>query len=215
MRLTSMTLPASFAAQEVVAAAGKVWVPGQHGGEFRHRLRPGRGYAGDHDVDPRSPAACASYVTTGDGRIYLVATQGLAAANVRAYHVEVFDPATHVAQVLSPVVLSNVGSAIAHMGFTYGDGALWLYGYRYPAADADGRAHLAHQRGRRVHDRLRARDRRDLSRHCSRRGGHLARRRPGWAARRRMGAARGCDRHDGVCRSGRPPELGDVAGRRG
>ncbi len=78
--------------------------------------------------------ACASYVTTGDGRIYLVATQGLSADNVRAYHVEVFDPATHVAQVMSPVVLNNVGSAIAHMGFTYGDGALWLYGYRYPAA---------------------------------------------------------------------------------
>ncbi|MGA2474704.1 MAG: hypothetical protein ABSG39_14640, partial [Acidimicrobiales bacterium] len=31
---------------------------------------------------------------------------------------------------LSPVVMSVVGSSIAHTDFTYGDGSLWLYGYQ-------------------------------------------------------------------------------------
>ena len=79
--------------------------------------------------------ACATYMAAGDGRLFLVAEALSAQNNVRAYHIEVFDPSTHLAQVLAPVVLSNVGSAIAHMGFTYGDGALWLYGYSYPAAE--------------------------------------------------------------------------------
>ncbi len=135
VRLTALHLPDSFVAQEVAAAAGKVWV---------------LGYAAPDDntdcaleeVTPATMAswrfalpACATYMAAGDGRIFLVAEALSAASNVRAYHIEVFDPATHLAQVLAPVVLSNVGSAIAHMGFTYGDGALWLYGYSYPAAE--------------------------------------------------------------------------------
>ena len=95
----------------------------------------GGGHAGHHDDNAGLPAASATYITAGDGLLYLVAETTSPANNVRAYHVEVFDPVTSQGQVLSPVVLSNVGSAIAHMGFIYGDGALWLYGYSYPAAE--------------------------------------------------------------------------------
>ncbi len=136
MRLTPLHLPVGFVAQQIVAAAGKVWVLGSPAG------------AGDNtqcfleEVTPAtmtttrvSLPACAAYITAGDGLLYLVAETTSPANNVRAYHIEVFDPVTSQGQVLSPVVLSNVGSAIAHMGFTYGDGALWLYGYSYPAAE--------------------------------------------------------------------------------
>lgn len=134
VRLSSVRLPTSFVAQGVVAAAGEIWVLGSTG------ENPATGCTLD-EVTPATMTstllplpACASYITEGGGRIFLVVTQGISADNVRAYHVEVFDPATHVAHVLSPIVLNNVGSAIAHMGFVYGDGALWLYGYQYPAA---------------------------------------------------------------------------------
>jgi hypothetical protein len=134
-RLTALHLPASFVAQEVAAAAGKVWVLGYT--------------APDDDTDcalvevtPATMAssrfalpACATYMAAGDGRLFLVAEALSAPSNVRAYHIEVFDPSNHLAQVLAPLDLSNVGSAIAHMGFAYGDGALWLYGYSYPAAE--------------------------------------------------------------------------------
>ncbi len=134
-RLTALHLPGSFVAQEVAAAAGKVWVLGYTAPDDNTDCAL-------EEVTPATMAssrfalpACATYMAAGDGRLFLVAEASSAPNNVRAYHIEVFDPSTHLAQVLAPVVLRNVGSAIAHMGFTYGDGALWLYGYSYPVAE--------------------------------------------------------------------------------
>ncbi len=134
VRLTALHLPGSFVAQEVAAAAGKVWVLGYTEPDANTDCAL-------EEVTPTTMAssrfalpACATYMAAGEGRLFLVAETFAPAGNVRAYHIEVFDPVTRQAQVLAPTVLSNVGSAIAHMGFTYGDGALWLYGYSYPSA---------------------------------------------------------------------------------
>ncbi len=136
VRLTPLHLPVGFVAQQIAAAAGKVWVLGSAAPD------PNNTQCFLEEVTPATMAttrvslpACATYITAGDGLLYLVAETTSPADNIRAYHVEVFDPATSRGQVLTPVVLSNVGSAVAHMGFTYGDGALWLYGYSYPAAE--------------------------------------------------------------------------------
>jgi hypothetical protein len=61
--------------------------------------------------------------------VYLLINLVEPSTNTRDYHVEVFDPTTGVAQVLPPVVLQNIGSAVAHTDLVFGDGSLWLYGY--------------------------------------------------------------------------------------
>ena len=49
-------------------------------------------------------------------------------AATQRLHVDVFEPRDGKARILSPVVMSVLGSAIAHVNVTYGDGALWILG---------------------------------------------------------------------------------------
>lgn len=127
--LTVSHVPRAFMAQQITAASGRVWVLGTTSPSTLT----------DCDlaaVSTRSMAwrlyripACATDITSGNGRVYLLTNVQQRSSNTRAYHVEVFDPRSASASVLAPVVLTNVGSAVAHTDLSFGDGALWLYGY--------------------------------------------------------------------------------------
>jgi hypothetical protein len=127
--LRTLHFPDSFTPQQVVAAAGRLWVLGARA--------PSTLTACDlWEVTPSTLATrayalpdCPTDVAAGNGEVYLLTNAVEGSTNTRAYHVEVFDPATGLAQVLGPVVLQNVGSAVAHTDLTFGDGSLWLYGY--------------------------------------------------------------------------------------
>ena len=121
--------PVSFVPQQITTADGSLWVLGSpSSSSFTDCALWG--------FDPSTLAArsfalpqCATGITSGNGRVYLLVNLTQPGTGTRDYHVEVFDPATGTAQVLAPVVLQNVGSAVAHTDFTFGDGFLWLYGY--------------------------------------------------------------------------------------
>ena len=78
---------------------------------------------------------CATSLTAGDGEVYLLVNPVAAGTNTREYHVEVFDPTTGGAEITAPVVLQNIGSAVADTDMTFGNGSLWLYGGTPGSAD--------------------------------------------------------------------------------
>lgn len=119
----------SFVPQQIVAAAGRLWVLGsrQPSSFTDCALR---------EVDPSTMMTnsfalpeCATGMTSGNGRVYMLVNQTQPGTDERDYQIEVFDPATDAAQVLAPVVLQNIGSAVAHTDVSFGAGSLWLYGY--------------------------------------------------------------------------------------
>jgi hypothetical protein len=127
--LRTVHFPDSFTPQQVVAAAGRLWVLGA-------RALSALTGCDLWEVTPSTLATrafalpdCPTDVAAGNGDVYLLVNVIEGDTNTRAYHVEVFDPASGSAQVLAPVVLQNVGSAVAHTDLTFGDGSLWLYGY--------------------------------------------------------------------------------------
>jgi len=85
--------------------------------------------------------ACGVDVAAGDGQIFLAANVFVRGTNDWQIHVEAFDTASRHATVLAPVVMTVVGSAIAHTALAFGDGSLWFYAYAHrqdnsPAAPA-------------------------------------------------------------------------------
>jgi hypothetical protein len=124
----AVQFPESFAAQQITSVAGRLWVLGA----------PARAAFTDctlREVDPSTLAErsfalpqCATGITAGDGRVYLLTNEVETGTNTRDYHIEVFDPKAGRAEVLTPIVLQNVGSAVAHSDLTFGDSTLWLYG---------------------------------------------------------------------------------------
>lgn len=127
--LRPLHFPASFAPQQITAADGSLWILGSHSPSTFTDCALWK-------VDPSTMATqsfalpqCATGITSGNGRVYLLVDDFQSDSSTRNYQVEVFDTATGATQVLSPVVLQNVGSAVAHTDFTFGDGLLWLYGY--------------------------------------------------------------------------------------
>jgi hypothetical protein len=127
--LRAIRFPASFVPQQITAAAGSLWVLGSPSPSTftdctLRKLDPST-------IETQSFALpqCASDITSGDGQVYLLINLVEPSTNTRDYHVEVFDPTTGVTQVLPPVVLQNIGSAVAHTDLVFGDGSLWLYGY--------------------------------------------------------------------------------------
>ena len=134
VRLTSMTLPASFLAQEVVAAAGKVWVLGTTWANSATECAL-------EEVTPATMTstlvplpACATYITAGGGRIFSWRHQASRPTTSGS-----ITSKSSIRPLTSPTCCRQSSSATsgarsAHMGFTYGGGALWLYGYQYPAA---------------------------------------------------------------------------------
>lgn len=103
---------------------GQVWLFGTE-----------HGRCGVERVDPTTLSArtfpsdqCGgNYATTGGGLIYFVAVRYVPGTNDEELHIETFDPASQHRRIMAPVVTTTVGSDIAHMAFTYGNGSLWLY----------------------------------------------------------------------------------------
>jgi hypothetical protein len=127
--LRAVHFSGSFVPQQVTATAGSVWVLGSRSPSTftacaLERFDPSTLQARSYAL-PR----CATDIASGEGRVYLLVNQVQPNTNTRDYQIEVFDPATLSAQVLPPVVLQNVGSAVAHTDLSYGEGSLWLYGY--------------------------------------------------------------------------------------
>lgn len=127
--LRTLHFPDSFRPQQITATAGRLWVLGA--GPASNMTDCALWAVTPSTMATRAYPlpSCATDVTAGNGEMYLLVNAVEGNTNTRAYHVEVFDPATGLAQVLAPVVLQNVGSAVAHTDLTFGDGALWLYGY--------------------------------------------------------------------------------------
>lgn len=126
--LRAVHFPDSFVPQQIVTAAGHLWVLGSHEpSSFTDcalwELDPSTTLTGSFTLP-----ACATGMASGNGRVYMLANHTQSGTDTRDYHIEVFDPASDAAQVLTPVVLQNVGSAVAHTDLSFGDGFLWLYG---------------------------------------------------------------------------------------
>jgi len=120
----TVTLAPTFAPEQVVAATGKIWVVGSS--------TPGHACA-VAEVDPTSLRtrtfalpACGSYLSVGDGRIFLADGVFTLATDSDAFHIESFDTTTHRATVMAPVVVTTTGTGYAHIAMAYGAGSLWL-----------------------------------------------------------------------------------------
>lgn len=118
----SLRFPGPFVPSAVVSADGAVWVVGtQRSACAIERIDP---------VSLRAEAfglpACGSYVTTGDGSIFLAAGHEARGDNGVQFHLERFDPSSGRATVMTPVMATAVGSDQAHFAMTYGDRYLWL-----------------------------------------------------------------------------------------
>ncbi len=120
--------PGAFVPGQVVATPGHAWLVGTTTpGIFTHC-----------DLDDVNAAtlmqrlvaipACAIDVTAAATDVYMLVEEGQQQPNTWQMHVERFDVRTRAAEILSPVVMSIVGSGVAHTDFRYGDGSLWLYG---------------------------------------------------------------------------------------
>jgi hypothetical protein len=130
-KITALHFPHPFIPMQLAATADRIWVLGT--------TSPHSDTATDCDLEEVAPTtmatrshpipACATDIAAAGGRVYLLASEFVpGTAATRQLHLEVFDPRSGEARVLSPVVMSIVGSGIAHTAFAVGDGALWLYG---------------------------------------------------------------------------------------
>lgn len=140
-RIHSHTFAGSFVPEQVVSAGGRVWLVGTS--------RPGLG--GGCGVEPVNPVTldpgaflaiprCGPNIAVGDGYLYLTGVTYQKGTNNETIQIERVDTATDHVTLLAPVVMTLVGSAIAHTAMTYGEGSLWLDGY--DQASKDGAAEV-------------------------------------------------------------------------
>jgi hypothetical protein len=130
-KVSALHFPAPFVPLQLAAASGRVWVLGTDAPRTDTHCEL-------EEITPDSMStrlypipACAADIAAGGGRVYLVTAEFVrGTAATQRLHVDMFDPHRGQARILSPVVMSVVGSSIAHTDFTYGDGSLWLYGYQ-------------------------------------------------------------------------------------
>jgi hypothetical protein len=123
--IRSLTFAGSFAPQQVVSAAGRIWLVGSTEPEDRH--------CAIEEIDPVSLRtttfsipACGTYVAVGKGRIFLADGVFTGATDTTAFHIESFDVATGTAVVMAPVAIATTGTGYAHMALTFAGGSLWL-----------------------------------------------------------------------------------------
>jgi hypothetical protein len=119
----------SFVPQQITATAGSLWILGSTSPSTFTACAIERFDPSTLEAQAYALPQCATGITSGNGRVYLLVNQVQPNTNTRDYRIEVFDPTTLSAQVLPPVVLQNIGSAVAHTDLSFGDGSLWLYGY--------------------------------------------------------------------------------------
>ncbi len=135
-----------FTPDQVVSEGGNVWLVGA--------TSPQSTGCKIESVNPStlrthrySLIACGGYVTTGDNAIYLVAPTYERGTNDENLHIERFDPTTGGSVVMAPVIMTLVGSAIAHIAFAYADRSLWVRGYGSPGTPANGMVQVAPSTG--------------------------------------------------------------------
>ena len=127
--LRAVHFSGSFTAQQITGVGGSLWVLGSRSPSTFTDCGLERFDVSTLASQSYPLPQCATGIASGNGKVYLLVNQVELPSNTRDYHIEVFDPVTGAAQVLPPVVLQNVGSAVAHTDLSFGDGSLWLYGY--------------------------------------------------------------------------------------
>src|SRR5580704_5858120 len=127
--LRAVHFSGSFVPQQITATAGSLWILGSTSPSTFTACTIERFDPSTLEALSYALPQCATGITSGNGRVYLLVNQVQPNTNTRDYRIEVFDPTTLSAQVLPPVVLQNIGSAVAHTDLSFGDGSLWLYGY--------------------------------------------------------------------------------------
>ena len=127
--LRAVHFSGSFVPQQIISAAGSLWILGSTSPSTFTDCALERLDPSTLETQSYALPQCATDITSGQGRVYLLVNQVQPDTNTRDYRIEVFDPATLSAQLLPPVVLQNIGSAVAHTDLSFGDGSLWLYGY--------------------------------------------------------------------------------------
>lgn len=126
--IRSVTFRGPFVPLQVVSAAGKAWVEGTNTENFRdgcslEEIDP----ATLHRMGSFPLPACGTYITTGGGLIYLAGDLPQAGvAGEDQFRLEIFDPVTRQARLLSPVITTTMGSSRAHMDMTYQNGWIWM-----------------------------------------------------------------------------------------
>jgi hypothetical protein len=119
----------SFHPAEIVGASGALWVTGSRGGD------PLTGPCAVERIDPAQLApvayalsACGMNIVAGQDHLYLETVED-SPDNGHAIRIESVSTADETSTVFGPVVMTVVGSEIAHTQLGYADGWLWLYGY--------------------------------------------------------------------------------------
>lgn len=118
-----VTYPMGFVPGQIQALDGDLWMTGATGDHCAaERLNP---TSGDRETFPLP--ACGTYLAAGAGHLYLVSASYRKDSVTEDLHLESVDAATGQARIMTPVIDSVQGSGIAHLGFAYAEGSLWLY----------------------------------------------------------------------------------------
>ena len=122
--IRSLTFSGPTVPEQVVSVGGSVWVLGTSGQNTPESCSI-------EEIDPVTLqqhiypiSVCAYYMAVGNGLIYLAGD--VSAINNDEFHLEIFNPVTKHATVMSPVMITTQGSGRAHMDMTYGAGSIWM-----------------------------------------------------------------------------------------
>jgi hypothetical protein len=128
----SRTFTGSFTPEQIVSVGGTPWVVGATEGSGAAGCAVAAVDAATLGTKPLYVADSCPYVAAGGGHLYLAAVTYVHGTNDEQIRIESVDATTDRAVLLAPVVMTVVGSAIAHIALVYGAGSLWLYGFAEP-----------------------------------------------------------------------------------
>jgi hypothetical protein len=126
--VTTKQFDGTLQPDQVVAAAGAVWLvgAGPGGADYGTGCRLGRLNPESMRVTTYGIPACGFNVTAGDRSIFLETS--VASSDQYQIHIERFSTAAHTATVFPTVsAVLCICSAIAHTQLAYADGSLWFY----------------------------------------------------------------------------------------
>jgi streptogramin lyase len=126
--VTTKQFHGAFQPDQVVGAAGAIWLvgAGPGGDDYGAGCRLGRLNPESMRVTTYRIPECGFNVTAGDGSIFL--ETWVVSSDQYQIHIERFSTAAHTATVFPTVSAALcVCSAIAHTQLAYADGSLWFY----------------------------------------------------------------------------------------
>jgi hypothetical protein len=126
--VTTKQFDGTFQPDQVVGAAGAIWLvgAGPGGADYGTGCRLGRLNPESMRLTTYGIPECGFNVTAGDGSIFL--ETWVASSDQYQIHIERFSTAAHTATVFPTVSAALcVCSAIAHTQLAYADGSLWFY----------------------------------------------------------------------------------------